>query len=83
MQELLLRKEEFPLKKFITDNLQGKMAKIKVTKVKSAINRTKNQKLILLALGLKKIGQVVEHNATPNILGMVKKVEHLVSVEEA
>ena len=59
------------------------MAKIKVTKVKSAINRTKNQKLILKALGLKKIGQVVEHNATPNILGMVKKVEHLVSVEEA
>ena len=59
------------------------MAKIKVTKVKSAINRTKRQKLTLLALGLKKIGQVVEHNDTPNILGMVKKVEHLVSVEEA
>ncbi|MBO6879740.1 MULTISPECIES: 50S ribosomal protein L30 [Winogradskyella] len=59
------------------------MAKIKVTKVKSAINRTKRQKLTLEALGLKKIGQVVEHDATPNILGMVKKVEHLVSVEEA
>jgi len=57
--------------------------KIKVTKVKSAINRTKNQKLTLEALGLKKIGQVVEHDATPNILGMVNKVEHLVSVEEA
>ncbi|MBC2846617.1 50S ribosomal protein L30 [Winogradskyella flava] len=59
------------------------MAKIKVTKVKSAINRTKRQKLTLEALGLKKIGQVVEHDATPNILGMVRKVEHLVSVEEA
>ena len=58
------------------------MAKIKVTKVKSAINRTKRQKLTLEALGLKKIGQTVEHDATPNILGMVKKVEHLVSVEE-
>lgn len=58
------------------------MGKIKVTKVKSAINRTKTQKLTLEALGLKKIGQVVEHNATPNILGMVRKVEHLVSVEE-
>ncbi|GAB5565697.1 MAG: 50S ribosomal protein L30 [Winogradskyella sp.] len=57
--------------------------KIKVTKVKSAINRTKRQKLTLEALGLKKIGQVVEHDATPNILGMVRKVEHLVSVEEA
>ena len=59
------------------------MAKIKVTKVKSAINRTKRQKQTLEALGLRKIGQVVEHDATPNILGMVKKVEHLVSIEEA
>jgi len=58
------------------------MAKIKVTKVKSAINRTQRQKRTLLALGLKKIGQEVEHDATPNILGMVSKVNHLVSVEE-
>ncbi|MFC4721460.1 50S ribosomal protein L30 [Geojedonia litorea] len=58
------------------------MAKIKVTKTKSAINRTKTQKLTLEALGLKKIGQVVEHDATPNIIGMVNKVKHLVSVEE-
>ena len=57
--------------------------KIKVTKVKSAINRTQRQKRTLEALGLRKIGQVVEHNATPNILGMVDKVKHLVSVEEA
>ena len=59
------------------------MAKIKVTKQKSAINRTKRQKLTLQALGLKKIGQTVEHEATANILGMVNKVQHLVSVEEA
>jgi len=58
------------------------MAKIKVTKVKSAINRTKRQKLVLEALGLKKIGQSVEHENTPSILGMVRKVNHLVSVEE-
>lgn len=58
------------------------MAKIKVKKVKSAINRTQRQKRTLEALGLKKIGQVVEHDATPNILGMVAKVSHLVSVEE-
>jgi len=58
------------------------MAKIKVTKVKSAINRTQRQKRTLEALGLKRIGQVVEHEATPNILGMVAKVNHLVSVEE-
>ncbi|WP_159022795.1 50S ribosomal protein L30 [Formosa sp. L2A11] len=59
------------------------MGKIKVTKVKSAIKRTQRQKRTLEALGLKRIGQVVEHENTPNILGMVAKVEHLVSVEEA
>jgi|TARA_R110000751_G_scaffold105594_1_gene201583 large subunit ribosomal protein L30 len=57
------------------------MAKIKVTKVKSAINRTKTQKRTLEALGLKKIGQTVEHENTPSILGMVNKVSHLVSFE--
>ena len=57
------------------------MAKIKVTKVKSAINRTQNQKRILESLGLRKMGQTVEHEDTPNILGMVNKVKHLVSVE--
>ncbi len=57
------------------------MAKIKVTKVKSAINRTKTQKRTLEALGLKKIGQTVEHEGTPSILGMVNKVSHLVSFE--
>ena len=59
------------------------MAKIKVTKVRSAINRPKDQKRTLEALGLRKIGQVKEHENTPNILGMVNKVSHLVSVEEA
>mgnify|MGYP001220675681 FL=1 len=57
------------------------MAKIKVTKVRSAINRTQTQKRTLEALGLKKIGQTVEHDDTPNILGMVNKVKHLVSME--
>ena len=58
------------------------MAKIRVKKIKSAINRSQNQKRTLEALGLKKIGQVVEHEATPNIIGMVNKVKHLVSTEE-
>ena len=57
------------------------MAKIKVTKVRSAINRPQNQKRTLEALGLRKIGQTVEHEDTPNILGMINKVNHLVSVE--
>lgn len=58
------------------------MGKIKVTKVKSAINRTQTQKRTLESLGLKKIGQTIVHEDTPSILGMVNKVKHLVSVEE-
>ncbi len=59
------------------------MAKIKVRQVRSAIKRPRDQKRTLAALGLRKIGQVVEHEDTPNILGMVNKVKHLVSTEEA
>lgn len=58
------------------------MEKIKVKKIKSAIKRSQKQKRTLEALGLKKIGQVVEHKNTPAILGMIAKVLHLVSVEE-
>ncbi|MAK37017.1 MAG: 50S ribosomal protein L30 [Flavobacteriaceae bacterium] len=57
------------------------MAKIKVTKVKSVIKRPKNQKRIMESLGLYKMNQTVEHEDTPNILGMINKVNHLVSVE--
>jgi large subunit ribosomal protein L30 len=56
------------------------MAKIKIKKVRSEIKRPGDQKKTLLALGLKKIGQVVEHEDTPNIIGMVHKVKHLVSI---
>lgn len=59
------------------------MAKIKVKQVRSSIKRPQNQKRTLKALGLRKIGQVVEHEDTPNILGMINKVKHLVSTEEA
>ena len=59
------------------------MAKIKITQVKSAIDRPKRQKDTLKALGLRKMHQTVEHEATPQILGMVNKVNHLVSVQEA
>lgn len=56
------------------------MAKIKVTQVKSGINRPQRQKLTLQALGLGKLNRTVEHEATPQILGMVKKVEHMVKI---
>lgn len=59
------------------------MRKIKVKQVRSNIKRPEYQKRTLEALGLRKIGHVVEHEATPNVLGMVNKVKHLVSVEES
>ena len=58
------------------------MAKIRVTQVKSKIRRPKNQKATLEALGLRKMNQTVEHEASATILGMVNKVNHLISVEE-
>ena len=56
------------------------MKKIKITQVKSGIDRSERQKQTLIALGLKKMQAVVEHEATPQILGMVNKVKHLVEV---
>lgn len=58
------------------------MAKIRVTQVKSIIRRPEDQKATMRALGLRKINAVVEHETTQQILGMVKKVEHLVKIEE-
>ncbi|MEI6456334.1 MAG: 50S ribosomal protein L30 [bacterium] len=58
------------------------MKKIKITQVRSGIGRPARQKRTLEALGLRKIRHTVEHDATPQILGMVEKVKHLVNVEE-
>jgi large subunit ribosomal protein L30 len=59
------------------------MGKIIVKQVKSQINCPQTQKLTLESLGLRRLGQSVEHDATPAVLGMVNKVKHLVSVQEA
>lgn len=56
--------------------------KIKVTQVKSVIDRTERQKRTMVALGLKKLHASVEVEATPQIMGMVEKVNHLIKVEE-
>jgi large subunit ribosomal protein L30 len=58
------------------------MKKIKITQVKSAVDRSIRQKRSLVALGIHKMHQTVEHEATPQILGIVDSVKHLVSVEE-
>ena len=59
-----------------------KMAKIKIKQVRSKIDRPERQKRTLEALGLKKINQVVEHESTPQIMGMVNAIKHLIEVEE-
>ena len=59
------------------------MAKVKITKVKSAINRTIRQKRTLEALGLRKMNQTVELEATPQIMGMIRKVSHMVTAVES
>jgi large subunit ribosomal protein L30 len=58
------------------------MKKIKITQVKSVIDRSERQKKTVQALGLRKLHATVEVEATPQILGMVRKVTHLVTVEE-
>lgn len=58
------------------------MTKVKITQVRSSINRPERQKLTLKALGLKKLNSSVEKEVTPQIQGMITKVLHLVTVEE-
>lgn len=58
------------------------MAKLKITLTKSLIGRKQDQIATVNALGLKKIGKVVEHEDTPQIKGMINKVSYLLKVEE-
>ncbi len=58
------------------------MDNIRIKQVRSRIGRPKDQRRTLDALGLTKMNAMVEHNATPQILGMVKKVSHLITVVE-
>lgn len=59
------------------------MSKLKITLVKSPIDKSKRQKDTLKALGFRKVNQTVEHEATPQIQGMVRVVGHLVQVVNA
>ena len=56
--------------------------KLKITQVKSLIDRPKRQKETIKALGLRKMHHSVEHEATPQIIGMLEKVSHLLKIEE-
>jgi large subunit ribosomal protein L30 len=57
------------------------MAKIKITQTKSGIGYSERQKQTLVALGIKRMNHTVEKEATPQVLGLVAKVHHLVKVE--
>ena len=59
------------------------MAKVKVTQVRSQIGQTQRHRGTLRALGLGKIGRAVEHEESPVLAGMLRKVRHLVKVEDA
>ena len=57
------------------------MEKVKITQVKSSIDRTQRQKDTLTALGLRKMNQTVIKERTPQVDGMIRKVEHLLKIE--
>ncbi len=57
------------------------MAQVKITQIKSIIDSPKRQKATIFALGLRKMHQSVEHEATPQVAGMIAKVQHLLKVE--
>ena len=58
------------------------MAKIKIKQIKSKIGRPKDQKKTLDALGLRKMNAIVEHDENPQILGMIRKIRHLLTIIE-
>lgn len=58
------------------------MTRLKITQVKSTIDRKEPQKRTIRALGLGKLNRTVIHNDTPQIRGMIRAVSHLISVEE-
>lgn len=58
------------------------MGKVKITQVRSAIRRPADQKRTLIALGLKKLHKTREVDESPAVLGMIRKVEHLLKVEK-
>jgi large subunit ribosomal protein L30 len=59
------------------------MGKVKITQIKSAIRRPADQKRTLIALGIKKLNKTREMEESPSVMGMIRKVEHLLKVEKA
>jgi large subunit ribosomal protein L30 len=73
----------FHWKKFLMDSINHTiMAKLRITQIRSKIDSTKRQKRTLEALGIKRMNNPVEVEDTPQIKGMIDKVNHLIKVEE-
>jgi len=66
----------------MAENQQASEKIVRITLVKSAIGYTKRQKATVLALGIRRLNQSVEHADTPALRGMIAKISHLVEVEE-
>ena len=79
MQQQLLVSVELTLIKYLTGNFQT-MSVIKIKQVRSAIKRPADQKATIKALGFKRLNHVVEKEGTPQILGMINKVKHLIQI---
>ena len=62
--------------------MAGKTKKLQIKLVRSPLKRKPNQRKTVAALGLRKMNQVVEHDATPSVVGMVNAVSHLLEVKE-
>jgi large subunit ribosomal protein L30 len=58
------------------------MGKVKITQIKSVIDRSQRQKNTMRALGLKKMNQTVEKESSPQVMGMIEKVKHLIKFEQ-
>jgi large subunit ribosomal protein L30 len=81
-QEELPKEEALKYQKYIVNLMNKKVKKLRVKLVKSRFGRIKKHKASIAGIGLRKINQVVEIEATPENLGMVNKINYLVEVEE-
>lgn len=81
MHFLLRNTEVLQWKEFLTVSKAHTMAKIRITQIRSKNGKPERQKRTLEALGIHRLNHSVEHEATPQILGMVQKIRHLVRVE--
>ncbi len=82
MHSQSLNTEVYQWKEFLTAEIKYiEMAKIRITQIKSKNGKPERQKRTLEALGIHKLNHSVEHEATPQILGMVEKIRHLIKVE--